>query len=143
MIHRFVEMIERGKIRRHQYYAAYTVDSLCAAIASSLTKITRSECAVRDMVNLIGKRSSGRDRPQGEGDQVTFDVYQSRRKTQYELVVPRGTVIATYDQWDGDWRRIRTTENPGQVEKESIARIGHYLGRRDGYFLDEVSSLDD
>ena len=26
--------------------AAYTVDSLCAAIASSLIKITRSECAV-------------------------------------------------------------------------------------------------
>ena len=25
--------------------AAYTVDSLCAAIASSLTKISRSECA--------------------------------------------------------------------------------------------------
>jgi transposase len=25
--------------------AAYTVDSLCAAIASSLTKITRAECA--------------------------------------------------------------------------------------------------
>jgi hypothetical protein len=43
--------------------AAYTVDSLCAAIASSLTKISRSECAAylanSDMVNLIGKRSNG------------------------------------------------------------------------------------
>ena len=45
--------------------AAYTVDSLCAAIASSLTEITRSECATwptQDTVNLIGKRSNPRRR---------------------------------------------------------------------------------
>ena len=72
-----------------------------------------------------------------------FDIYQSRRKPQYELVVPHGTDIKTRDRWDGDWRRIRTTGNPGQKERESIAKIGHYLGRRDGYFLDEVELLDD
>jgi hypothetical protein len=69
-----------------------------------------------------------------------FDIYQSRRKPQYELVVPHGTDIKTYDRWDGDWRRIQTTGNAEQKERESIAKIGHYLGRRDGYFLDEVES---
>jgi DDE superfamily endonuclease len=44
--------------------AAYTVDSLCAAIASSLTEITQSECwPTQDMVNLIGKRSKVRHQP--------------------------------------------------------------------------------
>ena len=71
-----------------------------------------------------------------------FDIYQSRREPQYELVVPHGTNIETYDRWNGDWRRIRTTENPRREEQQSIAKIGHYLGRRDGYFLEEVDSLD-
>jgi hypothetical protein len=52
-----------------------------------------------------------------------FDIYQSRRKPQYELVIPHGTDIKTYDRWDGDWRRIRTTGNPGQKERESIEKI--------------------
>ena len=69
-------------------------------------------------------------------------TYQSRRKPQYELVVPHSTNIETYDRWNGDWRRIRTTENPRREEQQSIAKIGHYLGRRDGYFLEEVDSLD-
>ena len=72
-----------------------------------------------------------------------FDIYQSRRKPQYELVVPHGTDIKIYDRWNGDWLRIRTTGNPRQNERESITKIGYYLGRREGYFLDEVESLDD
>ena len=72
-----------------------------------------------------------------------FDIYQSRRKPQYELVVPHGTDIKTYDRWNGDWLRIRATENPGETERESVANIGHYLGRREGYFLEQVHSLDD
>jgi hypothetical protein len=63
-----------------------------------------------------------------------FDIYQSRRKPQYELVVPHGTNIAAYDRWNGDWRRIRTTENPGREERESITNIGHYLAGEKGIF---------
>ena len=72
-----------------------------------------------------------------------FDIYQSRRKPRYELVVPHGTDIKAYDRWNGDWLRIRATENPGETERESVANIGHYLGRREGYFLEQVDSLDD
>ena len=78
----------------------------------------------------------------GQRDEASFDIYQSRRKPQYELVVPHGTNIETYDRWNGDWRRIRTTENPRREEQQSIAKIGHYLGLRDGYFLEAVDSLD-
>jgi hypothetical protein len=58
-----------------------------------------------------------------------YDLYRSRRKPPYELVIPRGTNLETYDRWDGDWQRIRTTENPGQKEREGVANLGHYLGR--------------
>jgi hypothetical protein len=56
---------------------------------------------------------------EGQRDEAMFDIYQSRRRPQYELVVP--TNIETYDRWNGDWRRIRTTENPRREEQDTIS----------------------
>jgi len=40
-----------------------------------------------------------------------FDIYQSRRKPQYELAVPHGTDIKAYDRWNGEWQRRHSPAN--------------------------------